>query len=49
MISSFVGILKADGHKPDIVDTAVARSFNTLEVTAADLVKPNKHHLTKRF
>ena len=57
---SFVGILKADGHKPDIVDTAVAAgSFNTLvkAVTAADLVETLKvkvhsqclHHLTKRF
>ena len=42
---SFVGILKADGHKPDIVDTAVAAgSFNTLvkAVTAADLVETLK-------
>ena len=41
----FVGILKADGHKPDIVDTAVAAgSFNTLvkAVTAADLVETLK-------
>ena len=38
---SFTGMLKADGHKPDIVDTAVAAgSFNTLvkAVTAAELV-----------
>ena len=38
---SFPGMLKADGHKPDIVDTAVAAgSFNTLvkAVTAAELV-----------
>ena len=37
--------LKADGHKPDIVDTAVAAgSFNTLvkAVTAADLVETLK-------
>ena len=42
---SLVGILKADGHKPDIVDTAVAAgSFNTLvkAVTAADLVETLK-------
>ena len=42
---SFAGILKADGHKPDIVDTAVAAgSFNTLvkAVTAADLVETLK-------
>ena len=42
---SFVDILKADGHKPDIVDTAVAAgSFNTLvkAVTAADLVETLK-------
>ena len=39
---SFAGILNADGHKPDIVDTAVAAgSFNTLvkAVTAAELVE----------
>ncbi|MFL2790411.1 MAG: fasciclin domain-containing protein [Paracoccaceae bacterium] len=38
---SFTGMLKADGHKPDIVDTAVAAgAFNTLvkAVTAAELV-----------
>ena len=42
---SFAGILKADGHKPDIVDTAVAAgSFNTLvkAVTAAELVETLK-------
>ena len=42
---SFSGILKADGHKPDIVDTAVAAgSFNTLvkAVTAAELVETLK-------
>ena len=41
----FAGILKADGHKPDIVDTAVAAgSFNTLvtAVTAAELVETLK-------
>ena len=42
---SFSGILNADGHKPDIVDTAVAAgSFNTLvkAVTAAELVETLK-------
>ncbi len=42
---SFAGISKADGHKPDIVDTAVAAgSFNTLvkAVTAAELVQTLK-------
>ena len=42
---SFAGISKADGHKPDIVETAVeAGSFNTLikAVTAAELVKTLK-------
>ena len=42
---SFSGILNADGHKPDIVDTAVAAgSFSTLvkAVTAAELVETLK-------
>ena len=42
---SFAGISKADGHKPDIVETAVAAgSFNTLvkAVTAAELVQTLK-------
>ena len=42
---SFAGISKADGHKPDIVETAIAAgSFNTLvkAVTAAELVKTLK-------
>ena len=42
---SFAGISKADGHKPDIVETAVeAGSFNTLikAVTAAELVQTLK-------
>ena len=42
---SFAGILKADGHKPDIEDTAVAAgSFNALvtAVTAAELVETLK-------
>ena len=42
---SFAGISKADGHKPDIVETAVeAGSFNTLvqAVTAAELVETLK-------
>ena len=42
---SFAGILRADGHKPDIVETAVAAgSFNTLvkAVTAAELVQTLK-------
>ena len=42
---SFSGILNADGHKPDIVETAVAAgSFNTLvkAVTAAELVETLK-------
>ena len=42
---SVSGILNADGHKPDIVDTAVAAgSFNTLvkAVTAAELVETLK-------
>ena len=42
---SFAGILRADGHKPDIVETALAAgSFNTLvkAVTAAELVQTLK-------
>ena len=42
---SFAGISTADGHKPDIVETAVAAgAFNTLvkAVTAAELVKTLK-------
>ena len=42
---SFAGISKADGHKPDIVETAIAAgSFNTLvkAVTAAELVQTLK-------
>ena len=42
---SFADISKADGHKPDIVETAVAAgSFNTLvkAVTAAELVQTLK-------
>ena len=42
---SFAGILKADGHKPDIVETAIAAgSFNTLvkAVIAAELVQTLK-------
>ena len=42
---SFAGISKADGHKPDIVETAVAAgSFSTLvkAVTAAELVQTLK-------
>ena len=42
---SFASILRADGHKPDIVETAVAAgSFNTLvkAVTAAELVQTLK-------
>ena len=42
---SFAGISKADGHKPDIIETALAAgSFNTLvkAVTAAELVQTLK-------
>ena len=42
---SFAGISKADGHKPDIVETAItAGSFTTLikAVTAAELVETLK-------
>ena len=42
---SFASILRADGHKPDIVETALAAgSFNTLvkAVTAAELVQTLK-------
>ena len=42
---SFAGISKADGHKPDIVETAVAAgSFNTLvkAVTAVELIQTLK-------